>query len=265
MSAPQILEKSRTVSLVLPFQAQTRDKQTAFLFACGLKKLGKQVSLEYTDMPLTSSSSDEKTFVVSLKGLGPWISRVRYEKEGKDLKLYFSLTQGEISPTTLSLQIQGQEDRIIIVGNKSPQNNKDEPSSTAQLSDKEAKQPLLDLLSSQKDPQTRLLGLILAKIEYISQSNTFLAVLYKEDFRGTRSSSKNLPLLISTLRESFGDQSSYLFFFDSSQGAQGMLWSRSSQLQAKFRDIAKAEQKGPWILLHPTPLSSEQLKHAFIS
>lgn len=261
MSAPQILEKSRTVSLILPSQAQTRDKQTAFLFACGLRKLGKQVSLEYTKIPSLASSSDEKTFVVSLKGLGPWISRVRYEKEGKDLKLYFSLTQGEISPATLSLQIQEQADLNIIIGN-----NKDELSSITQLSDTEAKQPLLDLLYSHKDPQTRLLGLILSKIEYMSQSNTFLAVLYKEDFQGVRSGSKNLPLLVSTLRESFGeDQSSYLFFFDSSQGAQGILWSLSSQLQTKFRDIAKAEQKGPWVLLHPTPLSSEQLKHAFIS
>lgn len=265
MSAPQILEKSRTVSLVLPFQAQTRDKHTAFLLACGLKKLGKHVSLEYTNMPLHSSSSEEKTFVVSLNNLAPWISRVRYEKEGKDLKLYFSLTQGEISPATLSLQIQGQADLTIIVGDKSPQNNGDELSSTTQLSDKEAKQPLLDLLSSHKDPQTRLLGLILAKIEYMSQFNTFLAVLYKEDFQNVHADSKNLPLLISTLRESFGDQSSYLFFFDSSQGAQGILWSLSSQLQTKFRDIASGQQKGPWVLLLPTPLSSEQLKHAFIS
>ncbi|MEK6882288.1 MAG: hypothetical protein AABY22_21900, partial [Nanoarchaeota archaeon] len=65
--------------------------QTALLLACGLKKLGKQVSIEHAQAILETTPSQEKIFVVSLKGLAPWIAKVRYEKETNDLKLYFTL------------------------------------------------------------------------------------------------------------------------------------------------------------------------------
>ena len=44
-----------------------------------------------------------------------------------------------------------------------------------------------------------------------------------------------------------------------------VLWSPSSLLRTKLRDIAGGQQKGPWVLLRPAPLSSEQIKYAFLS
>ncbi|MBI2642332.1 MAG: hypothetical protein HYW97_00575 [Candidatus Wildermuthbacteria bacterium] len=35
----------------------------------------------------------EKTFVVSLKGLGPFVSAIRYEKDTKDVKLFITLAR----------------------------------------------------------------------------------------------------------------------------------------------------------------------------
>ncbi|MEK7542494.1 MAG: hypothetical protein AAB524_02230 [Patescibacteria group bacterium] len=265
MNVAQLLEKSKTISLVLPFGAQQSDTQTAFLLACGLKKLGKQVSIEHIQTPLLASSLKEKTFVVSLKGLAPWIARVRYEKDAQDLKLYFTLNQGEVSPEALSFQMQDQADLTIIVGDKALQNNNSQPLSATVLSASETKEPLLNLLCSQENPQTKLLGAILSNLEYISHLDTHLTILRQENLRNIRVESKNLPLLVPELRESFGDQCSYLFLLGSLLGAQGVLWSPSPQLRAKVRDIAGGQQKGPWVLLHPTPLSSEQLKYAFLS
>ncbi|OHA68262.1 MAG: hypothetical protein A3J57_00400 [Candidatus Wildermuthbacteria bacterium RIFCSPHIGHO2_02_FULL_49_12b] len=39
------------------------------------------------------SQKKEKTFVVSLKGLAPWVSAIRYEKERDDVKLHITLAK----------------------------------------------------------------------------------------------------------------------------------------------------------------------------
>ncbi len=264
MNVAQLLEQSKTVSLILPRRTQESDTQEALLLTCALKKLGKQVSCERDSASLADSPVQEKTFLVSLKGLAPWVARVRYEKDATDLKLYFTLNQKEVSPEAFSLQIQNQADLTIIVGDKLPQNNAYQPSPLT-LSANEAKKPLFNLLCAKEDPYTRLLGMVLSKLEYISRLHTHIILLKEEDFQSAHSEPKNLPLLVSELKASFGEQSSYLFLFDSSFGAQGILWSSSLQVRAKFRDIAGGQQKGPWVLLRPAPLASEQLKHAFLS
>lgn len=265
MNVTQFLENSKNISLILPPAPDATDTHTALLLACGLKKLGKQVSIEHTPTALDTPSPKEKLFVVSLKGLAPWIEKVRYEKEAKDLKLYFTLNQGEISPEALSFQIQNQADLTIIVGDKTRPNNPDASPSTTVLSDDQVKKPLLDLLCSKEDSQTRLLGIVLSKLEYIPSFNVAVIVLRQQDFQDMRIDSKHIPLLVPELKESFGDQLSYLFLLDSPPGAQGILWSSSNELRTRFRDIAGGQQKGPWVLLRPAPLTSEQLKHAFLS
>lgn len=268
MNATQLLENSKNISLILPAEVTGDDTQTALLLAYGLKKLGKQVSIEHAPAALETSSPQEKVFVVSLKGLAPWIAKVRYERELKDLKLYFTLTPqtgGEVSPAALSFQIQSQADLTIIVGDETRLNNSPPLSSTTTLSDSQAKKPLLDLLCGQKDPEARLVGALLSKLEYVSQQDTYVIALHQQDFQDMPGEQKHIFALIPELAENFGAKSSYLFLLNSSYGTQGILWSRSPQLQGKFRDIAGGQQKGPWVLLRPAPLSSDQLKHAFLS
>ncbi len=265
MNVTQLLEKSKTISLVLPTGAQEGDTQKALLLACGLKRLGKQVSLEHTRTSFDESSPKEKTFVVSLKKLAPWIARVRYEKDAEDLKLYFTLNEQDVSPEALLIQIQNQADLTIIVGDNSLKNNEAQLPAPTILRETEAKSSLLDLLRSQENPQTRLLGAVLLRLEHISRFNAYLIVLRQSDLKNIQVEPKNLPLIVPELRETFGDQSSYLLLLDSLLGAQGILWSLSLQLRTKIRDITGGQQKGPWVLLQPTPLSSEQLKYAFLS
>lgn len=47
----------------------------------------------------------EKTFVVSLKGLGPWVSAIRYQKDQKDVKLFVTLAK-ETKPAVIVENIQ---------------------------------------------------------------------------------------------------------------------------------------------------------------
>ena len=264
MNVTQLLENSKNISLVLPLEANAIDTHKALLLACGLKKLGKHVSIEHTPTVLGTPSLKEKVFVVALKGLAPWIAKVRYEKEANDLKLYFTLNQGEVSPEALSFQIQNQADLTIIVGDKTRLDNSDSSLSATVLSENEVKKPLLDLLCSKEDSHTRLLGIILSKFEYIDRLDVAVVVLRQQDFQDMRVDSKHIPLLVPELKESFGDNLSYLFLIDSLPGAQGILWSPSNELRTKFRDIAGGQQKGSWVLLRPAPLSSEQLKYAFL-
>lgn len=45
-----------------------------------------------------------KMFVVSLKDVSPFVSRVSYEKDDRDLKLYLSLQEGELAPENIVLE-----------------------------------------------------------------------------------------------------------------------------------------------------------------
>ena len=172
---------------------------------------------------------------------------------------------GEVSPEALSLQIQAQTDLTIIVGDNSAPNNHTPFSGTTLLSADQAKKPLLELLCLHKDPETRLLGIALSKLEYVAEQDTYVIVLHQQDFQDMPTEQTYISRLAPELEKNFGAHSSYLFLLDSLRGTQGILWSRSPQLQTKFRDIAGGQQKGPWVLLRPAPLSSEQLKHAFLS
>ena len=57
-------------------------------------------------------SKKEKTFAVSIKGLAPWIAKVRYEKNNVDLNLYFTLKETETPETDLTARILSRAERI---------------------------------------------------------------------------------------------------------------------------------------------------------
>lgn len=256
MNPRELLLKSQTISIQLPPHATDHDTKTALLFACGLRHLGKHVSL--VSGP---SSSRERTFVVSLKGVAPQISRVRYEKERTDLKLYFTLAKGTFSPESLSVQTQDQTDLTLIVGNKQAQNNAS-TLSLSQLPAQEAKKALFELLASQEDPSGKLLGRMLSSLRYLSAKDAYLFLLQEEDFQKSQSTPKHIPGLFPILRESFGEQSSYLCFYSHKKAVQGVGWSLHPLFAERVLHILPGQQKESWILFHPTNHSLSQIPHA---
>lgn len=57
-------------------------------------------------------SQKEKTFAVSIKGLAPWVAKVRYEKNDVDLNLYFTLKETETPETNLATRVLARAERI---------------------------------------------------------------------------------------------------------------------------------------------------------
>ena len=57
-------------------------------------------------------SKKEKTFAVSIKGLAPWIAKVRYEKNNVDLNLYFTLKETETPEIDLVSRILSRAERV---------------------------------------------------------------------------------------------------------------------------------------------------------
>src|SRR3989339_172600 len=132
MDIRDLLEKSQTISILLPVQENARDLQTAFTLAYILqKKLGKRVAFEGRNVasPLAPQvkplPDKEKTFAISIRGLAPWISKIYYEKDEKDLRLYFTLKQGEILKENVSLETFPRPDLTIIVGDSTNQYNRE--------------------------------------------------------------------------------------------------------------------------------------------
>jgi hypothetical protein len=193
-------------------------------------------------------AQQQKTFVVSLKGIAPRIAQVRYEKDKSDLKLHFVLHEGsEIPSEAISLDIQGSKPAIT-----------PDP-------ERRIREFLFNLLKSHENPQVRLLGVLLPKLEYIPRLETFIAQLTEADLASVKAKISALPGTVRDLKDAFSPQSSFLVLFESAHTCQGVLWSTTPQLRARFRNIAGGQEKGSWVLLSPVPLSSNQLHHAFLS
>lgn len=186
----------------------------------------------------------EKTFVVLLKGVASKVAQVRYEKDESDLKLYFTLRQ---PPPTLSIETENDSGHQNLT-----------------LSER-IEGRLLHLLKSHADPQVRLWGALLSRLEYIPASGLFVAVLAKQELESTQLKMRMLPAAMLSLTKAFGEQFSFFVLVDSDEGCRGILWSSSPLLRTKLKNITGSQQKGHWVLLRPTPLSSYQLKHAFLS
>ncbi|MDP4009120.1 MAG: hypothetical protein Q8P71_01725 [bacterium] len=109
-----LFPQAHHIHISLPSQASESELRDACILLLALKKQGKHVTVEDTDItktilpshillptPHVPANTQEKDvgkmFLVSLKGLAPWISKIHYEKTEDDLKLYFTLRDSEAS------------------------------------------------------------------------------------------------------------------------------------------------------------------------
>lgn len=257
MDTKEILQQTQRIRVQLPSEASQKDVQIASTLMCGLRELKKDVRLDRRTLPEKtshSSSTPQQTFVVSLKGLAPKISKVQYEKDKEDLRLYFTLQQGQISQENLSLQIQNQSDLTIIVGEQEELGNS-------------WKEAALELLASSKTPETRLLAKVLQNLEYVDSLHMYAVAVQLRDFQETESTSKMLVTTALKIKEDFGSELSYLLLFEvlGNSGTQALLWT-SQDDATKERLLAQgtSEQKGDWTLLRSSQPSIQQLRHAIL-
>ncbi len=256
MNTRELIEQSKNI-LIAYALGEKKNQPIAFALLCGLRKLGKDVRLGEKDTlgqppsSLSSSPSEGKTFMVSLRGLALWISKVYYEKDERDIRLYFTLRRGEISPENLSLQIQDQTDLAIIVDeDASTDNTPTLHGSWKVVSSQDAQSIILQLLSRDPDPSTRLLGRILERLDPSWHAQLYVASLEQKDFRDSQANPKTLPPLIENLKGSFGADASYLFFYShaSAPELKGIFWSPRKEWREKILQSQKGQERGNWLL-----------------
>jgi hypothetical protein len=239
MNPKEIFQTAQSVCIVVPDHAPAHDLQTAFTLFCTLKKLGKNVVLEgNTSMPFITPASKEKTFVVTLKGLAPWISRVRYEKSDNDLKLYFALHQGELSFSNFSLERQGAADVSLIVGEKESLHNAQEMHDLA-----------LSRLPHRERSVMQLVGRALLHLEHLPKPDVYLSLLSAQDFAQTTATNKEVHLVVSNLKEHLGITRSIAVLFETSNATQGLVWSERPELKQRIAQTMHGQEKGNWVLL----------------
>ncbi|OHA65226.1 MAG: hypothetical protein A3D64_02365 [Candidatus Wildermuthbacteria bacterium RIFCSPHIGHO2_02_FULL_49_9] len=169
----------------------------------------------------------KKTFAVKLKGLAPWISEIQYEKEERDLTLYFSLKRDA-------------EINIIVedggAGHK--------------------------LFSPATPPLGALSQKLISSVEYKPNSDLYIASLCRQDFQACGATSLALKDAVEELKQCGGENSSLLVLLETGKGTQGLLWSKRPEVREKVKMLEQGTEKGNWVLFAPKgPLPS--LREAF--
>lgn len=166
--------------------------------------------------------SRETAFAIRAKGLAPLVSRVYYEKDEQDLRLYFTLQRGL--------------DLTIIVGDTGTSHNYEG----------------VPRLESPLPAPTDRVDLLYARLSQTILRNTEKGVrracIALEDFQATGATPKDLPRLIETLAQRNGDGFSTLALFETRGGVRAVLQSSSEISHALFSSISPAARKGGWSL-----------------
>ncbi|MDP2734722.1 MAG: hypothetical protein Q8P12_00785, partial [bacterium] len=166
----------------------------------------------------------KKTFAVKLKGLAPWVSEIQYEKEEKDLTLYFTLTK---------------EAEVNIIVEDEGRGNK-----------------LLAPISAPMGPLSRKL---ISNVEYKPNSDLYITSLKRKDFEECGATALALKGAMEELKQCGGENSSLLVLFETGKGGQGLLWSRRTDMRQKVKALHRGEERGNWVLFAAKePLDSLQ-------
>ena len=153
----------------------------------------------------------EKTFVVSLKGVAPFVSRVCYKKDEKDLKLYFTIIVGDA---------------------KNPHN-----SEIAQLPLEAVSLPPLS-------------GKLLTKLEYWGDKDLYCATISSQEWRDCQADTLALKESIKHLQEYVGQKSSLLLMYEDEEGKppKGLLWSTKKEMRQGILRVSSGQERGNWAL-----------------
>lgn len=103
-----LIEKSQNILIFPSPELQGDSLGSALALFYTLKKLGKNVNVKIGDVPekfrfLTNHlSATGEDFVISINTEGKEVSRMRYEKNGRDLKIYLALSRGRVRDEDVS-------------------------------------------------------------------------------------------------------------------------------------------------------------------
>ncbi|MCP6726900.1 MAG: hypothetical protein KJI69_02570 [Patescibacteria group bacterium] len=249
MNPEELFEKAQHITISLPPYPSKEEFESACLFFSAAKKLGKDASLQGANLnsPLKEPLQG-KTFTVSLRGLSDVISKIHYEKSGGDVKLYFTLRNGEISSNNIALESSQASNLILIVGNNSARDNSSEIDNTSSIQGtKDFLDTTLSLLSPFDVPGVQLLSLVLSRLQENPQK-LYTAHVTRQDFVETKTTQLHLRETANEIKE-YGDKTaSYFILFETQKETKGILWSENSQIQKRILSQGTGSIKNNWMV-----------------
>ncbi len=121
--AKNLIEKSHTI-LILPSRELEGDvlASSLALFST-LKKIGKNVNVLIDEIPEkfkfleTNQPESSSDFIISVNASDKEISKMRYERNNNDLKIYLTLNKGELKAKDISFPLSNQKpDLLVTIG-----------------------------------------------------------------------------------------------------------------------------------------------------
>lgn len=261
MTTQELIFQSPSIAIDVSKGASLSDIERAFALFFALKQLKKDVSLigDIPQLKLIASPlrlEKEKTFAVTLRGLGKVVSKIYYERDHRDLRLYFSLQKGGFSAKDLALDTSPPSRLILIVGEISPKHNLAQNT----LATKDLANSVLRMLKESERSQTQLLAHVLARAEHKREYALCFSHIEDAGFQKTQTSPKQLAQLVEELRVHGRDVLSYLLFFQEYGIGKGLLWSEDENLKKRLRSLARRQERGPWTLFTDSQKSMQELK-----
>jgi len=116
--ARNIIERFQNILIVPSLNSPGDGLGSALALFFTLKKLGKNASILKQEIPerlgfLTElANGPDKDFIISVDTADRNISKMRYEKQGQDLKIYLTLNQGEIEAKDVSFALAPATEKI---------------------------------------------------------------------------------------------------------------------------------------------------------
>lgn len=133
--AKNLIDKSRSILVFPSPEIQGDNLSSALALFYTLRKMGKNVNISLGNIPekfrfLTNHlSTGGNDFVISINTEGKDVSQMRYEKNGKDLKIHLALNRGQFKGEDVSFLpfpgpeiFHGNPDLLIAVGAQSLEN-----------------------------------------------------------------------------------------------------------------------------------------------
>lgn len=270
MNLWELVQKSQNIVLDLRSYREERELQSALTLFGALAQLGKNVIpagliQEQFPQPNKTLSSLEKTFVISLKGLAPYITRVTYEKNTSDLELFFTLRDTKnISP--VSSQSQRSPDLTIIVGDeRTPHNGESAEEDRMKKFEGEVER-FLGFFPKEEQSLLKLFGKVMARCRSYTTQGLSLSVARKTDFQETNTCPKMLPKLLQYTAQFFGDQISCFIFFETQTGmTRGIGLNIPSHAVEWLGSLGEIQQVKNWLILGQSNISFERIQEKISS
>ncbi|MBI2573965.1 MAG: hypothetical protein HYV78_01040 [Candidatus Wildermuthbacteria bacterium] len=272
MNPQELLQTSHRILITIPSFCSLQEKEAALGMLFSLLRLGKSVETE--GMPVvsrflarTSPDKREKTFAVTAKGLAPWVSKVYYEKDDRDLRLYFTLQDKNLSEYMLAVGEQ-RHDLVFIVGDKEASYNSAEPASRiVAFKDIQGHHNLIFALLSEENRQlSSLLAKAFLSAEFTGR-DVLILKLSRQDFQNVGARSSLLSKFAGLVQEYGEGRFAYALLFEEASAyhpIRVLLRANSAGVKETVLRYGQNESKGAWTLVRSRFSSLEEARQEII-